>query len=170
MSPITVISKHNMVSDSPKLIPSTASHPHLVYRMGEQLTWAAAKLSISTTAGTQNRWATHLSCYQAQLLSNSWFTEQVNNSPELLPSTASPLQQATVQSTGKELTWAATKHSISPTAGSSPCFSLAFFTFSLNTSVTSVSGCNPKGARHVTDSLTNPPFLCVFIQVLYLYS
>ena len=94
MSPITVISKHNVVSDSPKLLPSTASPQHLVYSMGEQLTWAAAKHSISP---------------------HSWYTEQVNNTPELLPSTAA-LQQL-VHRTGEQLTWVATKHSIFPTVG-----------------------------------------------------
>ena len=166
------------MNNSPELLPSTASlqQQATVQSMGEELTWAATKHSISPTAGNspEHGWRTHLSCYQAQHLSNSRQQSRawVKNSPELLPSTASPLQQATIQSMGEELTWAATKHSISPTAGNSPCFSLAFFTFSLNTSVTSVSGCNPKGAKHVTDWLTDTPFFLtrVFIQVLYLYS
>ena len=38
MYPINVISKHNVVSDSPELLPSAASSQQLVHRMGEQLT------------------------------------------------------------------------------------------------------------------------------------
>ena len=86
------------MNNSPEPLPSSASPQQLVHRTGEQHTWAATKHSFSPTAGSQNRWTTHLSSYQAQHLpyGRQQYRAWVKNSPELLPNTAFPPQQAAV--------------------------------------------------------------------------